>query len=247
MHDADLLVQHLGERREAVRRAGRVRDDGVARLDLVLVDAVDERAVDVLLARCRDDDLLRAGGDVRAGLGLRGEEAGAFEHDVDAQILPRQLRRIALGADLDPVAVDDEVAAIDADLARKPAVCGVVLRQVRVRFRIAEIVDRDDLDLARAFGFVQRAQHVATDAAVAVDGDLHSHGQFLRDKGERGRAFYRPPNWGARAISLGPLACAGITRALRRARGRRRRRFMMRSADFTPRSVRRRPRVPETR
>ncbi len=57
----------------------------------------------------------------------------------------------------------------------------------------------------RALGFVQRAQHVATDAAVAVDGDLHSHGQILRDKDGQGRAFYRPRISRARAIGMGPL------------------------------------------
>ena len=45
--EPDLLVQRLDERREAVRRATAVRDDGVARLEDMLVDAVHDRRVDV--------------------------------------------------------------------------------------------------------------------------------------------------------------------------------------------------------
>jgi hypothetical protein len=42
-------------------------------------------------------------------LALRGEQAGAFEHHVDAELAPGQLGRIAFGADADAVAVDDHV------------------------------------------------------------------------------------------------------------------------------------------
>jgi hypothetical protein len=86
-----------------------------------------------------------------AGLFLAGEQARALEHDVDAELAPRQLRRIALGQHADAVAVDDHVVAVDFDLARELAVRRVVARQVRVGLRVAEVVDRDDLDLARAF------------------------------------------------------------------------------------------------
>ena len=140
-----------------------------------MIDTVDEGAVDVLLARRRDDDFLRARGDMRAGPGLGGEQAGALEHHVDAEILPRQLARIAFGADLDLVALDDKVAAINMHRVRKRAVRGVVLRQMRIGFRIAQVVDRDDFYFLVAAGFVQRAQHIAADAAVAVDGDFDGH------------------------------------------------------------------------
>ena len=53
---------------------------------------------------------------------------------------------------------------------------GVVLGQVRVGLGVAEVVDRDDLDLLSATGFVQRTQNVAANATVTVDGDLNCHG-----------------------------------------------------------------------
>jgi len=51
----------------------------------------------------------------------------------------------------------------------------VVLREVRVRLRVTQIVDGDDLDLVLAICFVDRAQNVASDSAVAVDTDLDGH------------------------------------------------------------------------
>ena len=83
---------------------------------LVVIDAVDDGEVDAL-GRGRDQDFLRAGSEMRAGLVTVGEEAGAFERDVDAVVAVRQLAGIALGGDLDPAAVDDQVVAVGADLA----------------------------------------------------------------------------------------------------------------------------------
>ncbi len=176
VHDADLVVQHLGQRCQAVGGARGVGDHLMRRRELVVVDAEHEGAVHVLVAGRGDDHFLGAGGEMRAGLGLGGEQAGAFQHHVDAQFAPGQLRRIALGANLDAVAVDDQVAAVHRHLAREFAVGGVVLGQVRVGLGIAEVVDRDDLELVRATGFVQRAQDVAANATVTVDGDLDGHG-----------------------------------------------------------------------
>ena len=56
-----------------------------------------------------------------------GEEAGAFEHDVDAQFRVRQIGRIALGGDADALAVDDEVVALGRDRAGIFAVDAVAL------------------------------------------------------------------------------------------------------------------------
>jgi hypothetical protein len=108
------------------------------------------------------------------------EEPGAFEHHVDAELLPGQLRRILLRADANPVAVHDEVVAVHLHGAGKAAVRGVVLRQVRVGLRIAEVVERDDLQVMLLAALVMGAQDVAADAAVAVDGDFDGHALLLK-------------------------------------------------------------------
>ena len=91
-----------------------------------------------------------------------------------------QLGGIAFGEDLDAVARiaahgDDDGVAVGLDRAGELAVRRVVLREVRVRLRIAEVVDRDDLEIVLLASFVVRAKDVAADAAVAVDGDFDGH------------------------------------------------------------------------
>ena len=51
---------------------------------LVVVDAEDDREVGAVRRR-GDEDALGAGAQVRGGLVARGEDAGAFERDVDAE------------------------------------------------------------------------------------------------------------------------------------------------------------------
>ena len=62
---------------------------------LVVVDAVDDGQVDAL-GRGRDEDLLRAGIEVLLRALAVGEEAGAFEDDVDALVAVRQVGGVLL-------------------------------------------------------------------------------------------------------------------------------------------------------
>ena len=81
-------------------------------VDLVEVDA--EYDGRVRLGRRRGDDhLLGARVEVLGGVGALGEEAGRLDHDVDAEVAPRQRRRVALGQHLDVAAVDGEDAVAD--------------------------------------------------------------------------------------------------------------------------------------
>ena len=112
--------------------------------------------------------------EVLGGVGALGEEAGRLDHDVDAEVAPRQRGRVALGEHLDLVAVDDQGAVGDGDLARERAEDRVVLEQVPERPRVGDVVDGDDLDVRARL--VRCAEDVAADAAEAVDPDAYSHG-----------------------------------------------------------------------
>ena len=173
--DADRLVQHLGHRRQAVGRARRVGDDVVVVgvVDVVEVDA--ERDGGVRLGGRRGDDhLLGARVEVLGGVLALGEEARRLDHDLGAEIAPRQRRRILLGEHLDLAPVDRERAVAHLDGARERPVDRVVLEQVRERPRVGDVVDRDDLDVR--VGLLRGAEHVAADAAEAVDPDPYGHG-----------------------------------------------------------------------
>ena len=53
-------------------------------------------------------DLLGARVEVLGGVVALGEEAGRLDHDVGAEVAPRQRGRVALGEHLDLAAVDDD-------------------------------------------------------------------------------------------------------------------------------------------
>jgi hypothetical protein len=111
---------------------------------------------------------------VRRGLVLRGEDAGAFHRDVDAEILVRQGCRILDGGDADALAVDDQELAVDGDIGREAAMDGVEAEQVGVRLDRAEVVDSHHLDVL-APALHDPAEDVAPDATESVDRDLHRH------------------------------------------------------------------------
>ena len=141
-------------------------------VDVVEVDAEHDGRVR-LGGRRGDDDLLGAGLEVLGGVVALGEEAGRLDHHVDAEVAPRQRRRVALGEHLDLAAVDGQRAVADRDLARERAEDRVVLEQVAERAGVRDVVDGDDLDVG--VRLVRRAEDVAADAAEAVDADAYSH------------------------------------------------------------------------
>ena len=161
----------LRERREAVGGARGVRDDGVlGRVVGTLVDAEHE-CCDIVAARGgRDDDLLRAGGDVHVRILRLGEAAGRLDDDVNAEVAPRELGGVALLKHDDRLAVDDDLVAVELDLGVDAARDAVVLEQVGERRVVGEVVDGDDLEVA-ALGKCG-AEEVTANAAEAVDTDF---------------------------------------------------------------------------
>src|SRR5258706_6177880 len=172
---AEAVVERLHQRREAVGGARGVGDHRVRAFQRLVVHAEDHGAVHVLLGGGRDDDLPGAGLEVRAGIRLAGETAGALHDDVDAERLPRQLRRVALRDDLDAIAVRHQRVAFHLHGAAERPVHGVVLQQVRIGGGVAEVVDRDELQAVLLAAFIVGAEDVAADAPESVDGYLDRH------------------------------------------------------------------------
>ena len=169
--DAPVVVQHLGDRRQAVGGAGSGGNDGLAGVGVV-VHAVHEHR-GVVLGRGGLHHLLGAGLDVGlAGFGGQ-EEAGAVDHDVGAHFVPLQVGGVALGGQADLLAVDDHVAAVDGDVAIEAAMHGVVLQHVGQVVGLEQVVDGDDLDVLEVLR--DSAEHHAADAAKTVDTDFDCH------------------------------------------------------------------------
>src|SRR5579864_4745718 len=103
------------------------------------------------------------------GLVACGEKSGGFQHNIDAEFLPRKISRVAFFEDLNFVAAHDDVLLIVADLAVEFTVDRVPLEQVGECFRFSNVVDRlNALDLFLAHG----AQNVPTNASEAVDSEV---------------------------------------------------------------------------
>src|SRR5205814_3573787 len=110
--------------------------------------------------------------------GRVGEQTRRLDDDVDAEFLPWQLRGVFLAQELDGVAVDADGVAFGLDRGAERAERSVVLEQMRERLGVADVVDRDDLEVRLQFpgGPVD----VAADASKAVDANLECHrGELL--------------------------------------------------------------------
>ena len=143
--DAELVIENLGDRRQAVRGAAGVGDDRLAGVGLV-VHTVDEHRGRVL-RRSGHDDFLRAGGDVLLRKLFGQEEAGGLDDDFRADFVPLQISRALLGGQADLLAVDDQHIALDRDLRVEFAVNRVILQHVGEVVRIEQVVDPDNFDV----------------------------------------------------------------------------------------------------
>ena len=102
--------------------------------------------------------------------------------DIDAQIAPRQLSRVANGHRFDLLAVDNQMLVIVFDLPLKTTVGAVVLEQSRKHFVVGQIIDRHDFELVRTS--VQVAERQTSDTTKTIDCYTNSHVfllRFLRD------------------------------------------------------------------
>mmetsp|Transcript_31786 Transcript_31786/g.101258 ORF Transcript_31786/g.101258 Transcript_31786/m.101258 type:complete len:417 (-) Transcript_31786:565-1815(-) len=170
LHNAEVLVHYLGQRRQAVRGARGVGHHGVRRLVVLVVDTHNVHGHRVL-RRSRDDDLLRASLEVELCPLLLSEDARGLADVVGAALAPGDASWVLLAKDahLSPVH-DQELLAADharGDDSREPSVHRVVLEQIHDVVKGHEgLVDgshRDSVIQQRC------AEDKAPDAAKAVD------------------------------------------------------------------------------
>ena len=178
LDDAEIIVDDLGQRRQAVRGARSVGHDLDIRGVRIEVNAADEHRR-VVLGRAGEHDDLRAGVQMILRLFLGQERAGALEHILDTQLAPGQELRVAVVEQRNALAIDDQsrvLAALAIDRAVKAAVHGIVLHGIRQLLgRLIRRVDGDDLDIV---GADRGAEHQTADAAEAIDANFN-HALFL--------------------------------------------------------------------
>jgi hypothetical protein len=166
--DAERIVQDLGQRCGAVGGAARVADDAAVLGDDVVVDAHDQRGLQGLLARHRQQHAPGAGVQVPLQLVELAEPAAALHHVVGAELAPGQLAGVGFREHLERVPVDDHGIAVELHGALVGAVDAVVLEGIGQIVRIGQIVDGDDVVVTTQLG---NAGDGPADASETVDGN----------------------------------------------------------------------------
>src|SRR4051794_6085947 len=126
LYNADFVVQYFHHRRETVGGARRIGYHSMAALESLVIDAIDDRSIDVFAAGRGDDYFFRAASQMRARFFLARKKSGALEHDINAHGAPWQIGRIALSEHADLVAIDDHRVAFHRDRAVKFAMSCVI-------------------------------------------------------------------------------------------------------------------------
>ena len=106
------------------------------------------------------------------GLLLRRIKARTFEHDVDPNLSPRNVRRVRFSEFPHPLAVDKNILFVVSNVMIILSLRGIILQKVRQHFRLRQIVNRRDLK-------PRRAEHVPKrqppDPSEPVDCYLYRH------------------------------------------------------------------------
>ena len=184
--DADALVDHLDDRREAIGRARRGGEHVVPFGVVAVVVDPDHHVERVPLDGRSDDHLSHARAEVRLERLARTEPPAALEHDLHSELAPRHAAGLAAAAVADGLSVDHECIAGAGDLVRPAPVHRVERQEVRGGVGVAvELVDVRESEL----GPVPRgAQRHAADATEAVDADARA-GPFVRSDARHVRSI----------------------------------------------------------
>jgi hypothetical protein len=164
--ETERVVEHLGHRSQAVGRAGGVGDDDVLGLEVFVVDPQHHGGVDLILGRDAQHDLLGTRRDVLFQRFAVAKDARGLDDEVDAQLAPGDLGRVALFGHDDLLFVDVDGVFLHTDSLVEAAHHRVVLQQVGQLLVLEQVVDRHDLDVVAV---TEDAEDRAPDAAETVD------------------------------------------------------------------------------
>ncbi len=120
--------------------------------------------------------VLGAGRKMGARLLDSAKDSCGLDHYVHAELLPRELGRIAFAEDGKLVPIHHQLVALRLDSASQRPVVGVILQQVGVDIQRSEVIDRHHVH-AFALALDQRPQCQAPNPPEAVDRDFHGHAE----------------------------------------------------------------------
>ena len=169
--DADVFVQHLRQRSQAVGGAGAVGDHVVIGLQQLVVHAEDDGLLNVF-RRGGDQNFLGAAFAVFGCFIAVVKVAGAFQHNVNAG--PVQLVHVIGGEHADRTLAHVHGAVLNHNIIGETTVYGVIADQVCRGFQWAGCIHFYNFHVVTR-RFRDMHQRAASDAAKAIDtyGDSH--------------------------------------------------------------------------
>ncbi len=172
-HDAEFFLNDLRDRRQAIRRAGRIGNNRVARRIVVrMIHADDERRIIVLSGR-RDDDFLHAAVHVLHRFLMPFEFPRRLDDNLRPVIFPCERRRVAALEDMHAAPLNHEIIAVNLNVPIPAPVDGIVFQKIRRRLHTARIIDRDDVKFILPIPHI--AENQPPDAPKPIDPNLRSH------------------------------------------------------------------------
>jgi hypothetical protein len=105
-----------------------------------------------------------------SGFVPRRKNPRTLEHNIDIQVAPWKIFRIALSKNGDSIAAHDKRAILNGYRCTKATVGGVKLQKMCIDLRRAQVVNRNNTHARRnVWSLVQRTQDVSTDPTKPVN------------------------------------------------------------------------------
>ena len=193
------MTSTIGVMQFVVQLAQEMMADGASRH----VHAMDDRLHLFTLRRRRQEDDPCARADVLLEILAPRERPGALEHELDAQLLPGEIQRVAAAQRPQLAAGDDQVVSVDRHGLRVPPVHRVEAKQVGEVLDVDQVVDGDQLERRLVD---HQLQDRASDSSQTVDGDSGAHSALPA----------RKPHDGHRRVDAGPHDGSRPTRSVAR-------------------------------
>ena len=167
--DPEFIVEYLGHGGQAVGGTGGAADDGFAAVEDIMIDVEDD-GFEVAGRGGGDDDAFGAGFEVGFGFFLIGEEAGAFEDDVDVVVFPGDGGWIFLGVYFDFLAVYDNGVFSRFYFFIEAALSAVIFQQVSQNFGTGQVIN---CHYVYSFHTVDLTERQTPDAAETIDSNFN--------------------------------------------------------------------------
>ena len=142
------------------------------RFELLFVDPDDDSRIDFFFGRHGQNHLFCPGGQMFFQRFAIAKHTGGFDHNLNAQIFPGDLGRIAMLGHHDPLIAHRQGIFMGGYLFIKDAHHRIIFQKIRQLFVVKQIVDRDNLHVV---AITDNAKHTSTDTAETIYANLYSH------------------------------------------------------------------------